>query len=184
MVEGAVFRAPFDLIHAGVILVNQNSLGSYLNDHLAGSVSALELIRHLSAIDSCQGMKEFLQRLHSEIEQDQETLRELIKELGLEESKVKQAASWVAEKIGRLKLHAAHEGDPALLLSLEGIGLGIMGKMALWESLEASDDRVAKNLDLNRLKARASEQYDAVKEQHGKIARKLWGGCGLHGERE
>lgn len=157
--------------------MNTERLGIYLNDHLAGSVSALELVGHLMKAESCKELRGFLKRLHEEIGKDQQTLQDLMKNLGIAESKLKQAVSWAAEKMGRLKLHPTHGNDPDLLLSLEGLGLGIMGKKALWESLEALNGaKGVPNFDFIELQKRAQEQYDSVKEQRIEMAKKILGG--------
>jgi len=80
----------------------------YLNDHLAGATGGVELARRLRA--SNRGNPTFgepLGRICAEIEADRTTLEQVIGELGYSRSKVKPAAAWVAEKLGRLSSMAS-----------------------------------------------------------------------------
>lgn len=112
-------------------------LDSYLNDHLAGSVGALELIDHWR--DLCDGrpMASFLADLRKDIEEDQKALRELMRALGTKESSVRPVGAWIAEKISRPRFAIAGDkiGGLGLVLALETIVMGITGKNffgALW----------------------------------------------------
>jgi hypothetical protein len=104
-------------------------LAIYLNDHLAGSVAALELIETLSEHEEPGALAQTLRGLHREISADQQTLRELIGRLDAGESHMKRAAAWLGEKAGRVKLALAAREDPALarLEGLETLAMGIQG---------------------------------------------------------
>ena len=62
---------------------------SYLNDHLAGSISALELIAHWVQLHKGESLGSFFAEIEGEIKADQETLRDVMRNLGVEESKVR-----------------------------------------------------------------------------------------------
>lgn len=141
------------------------NLGTYLNDHVAGSVLALELLDHL--IDLPEGPdRRLLTQLRTEIQEDQEVLRQLLRSVGTEESTARKAAAWLTEKLGRVKLRLDESGSGELrmLEGLETLALGIQGKLALWRSLATLGDAVPplKTLDLVRLQARALEQFERV----------------------
>ena len=141
------------------------NLGTYLNDHVAGSVLALELLDHL--IDLPEGPdRRLLTQLRTEIQEDQEVLRQLLRSVGPEESTARKAAAWLTEKLGRVKLRLDESGSGELrmLEGLETLALGIQGKLALWRSLATLGDAVPplKTLDLVRLQARALEQFERV----------------------
>ena len=74
-------------------------LHTYLNDHLAGSVGALELLDRLIETYREKPLEHFFQNLRDEIQQDQEQLKELMQKLGAEESSVRKAGAWLAEKL-------------------------------------------------------------------------------------
>ncbi len=105
-------------------------LDSYLNDHLAGSISALELIAHWAEVHKGEPLGSFFVATEREIKEDQDTLRNVMRSVGVEESKLRQAGAWAAEKIGRARLMMAGDepGSLGLVLTLEGLIMGITGK--------------------------------------------------------
>ena len=82
-------------------------LDSYLNDPLAGSVGAVELIAHFTQLYKEKRLGVFFTELEAQIRADQDVLRDLMTRLGVEESKVLKAGAWAGEKIGRALLYAA-----------------------------------------------------------------------------
>jgi hypothetical protein len=145
--------------------VGDRPLTTYLNDHLAGSVVALELLDHL--IGRQEGVdRALLAGLHTEIQEDQELLRRLLHELGAKESAVRKAAAWLTEKLGQAKLRIDDpgSGDLHALEALEALALGIQGKLALWRALHAIQDNIPQlsTLDYSELQARALDQFSRV----------------------
>jgi hypothetical protein len=141
------------------------NLGTYLNDHVAGSVLALELLDHLIDVPEAPDRK-LLTQLRIEIQEDQDVLRQLLRSVGTGESTARKAAAWLTEKLGRVKLRLDESGSGELrmLEGLETLALGIQGKLALWRSLATLGDAVPplKTLDLARLQARALDQFERV----------------------
>jgi len=148
-------------------------LMTYLKDHLAGSVAALELVEHLLRHE--KGNRESYATLRTEIEEDQQTLRQLLAELGGKESQVRKAAAWLTEKLGQAKLRLDDQGDGDLraLEALETLGLGIQGKLALWRALGSVAGTIPQleRLDLPRLQRRAVEQFERVDKLRVQAAR-------------
>ena len=141
--------------------LGRENLHLYLNDHLAGSVAAIELIDNLIEHHPEDRFGKFFRDLRNEIHTDQEQLRDLIRKVGAEESAIRKAGAWLAEKFGRAKF--GDTGDSVeMLQAVEGLGLGITGKRLLWRSLNA----VAANFpelqgtDFNALESRARDQFD------------------------
>ena len=153
-------------------------LATYLNDHLAGSVGALDLLDHLARESERREDVSFFRALHQEIAAEQAQLRELLRELGGEESGVRKAAGWVAEKVTRLKLRWDDPGDNGLrrFEALEALALGITGKLSLWRALAAVADGipVLQRLDLALLQRRAEDQYAAVERRRLAAAREAF----------
>lgn len=149
-------------------------LTTYLNDHLAGSVAALELLDLLLSTGPA-GQRESYRRLRSEIEEDQRILQQIIQRLGGKESRVRKAAAWLTEKVGQAKLQFDDPGDGALrtLEALETLGLGIQGKLGLWRALEAVAAAIPEigALDFSRLQQRAVDQFDRVDQLRLQAAR-------------
>jgi hypothetical protein len=143
-----------------------DSLRTYLNDHLAGSVAALQLMDHLIRTQHGSASAPMLIVLRREIEEDKSVLQGLLDESGGKESKVRQAAAWLTEKLGRAKLRLDDPGTGKLHLleALEALALGIQGKAALWRALAAAEPRLTREraLDFTALERRALDQFHRV----------------------
>jgi hypothetical protein len=153
-------------------------LSSYLNDHLAGSVGALELLDRL--IDTYKGkpLERFFRDLRNEIAADQETLKGLIARLGGKESAVRKAGAWIVEKLSRAKIQLSEtrEGELGLFLALEGLALGINGKRSLWRALATASEAAPhlRGPDYAALEKRAVEQHDRVEAKRLEVAREVF----------
>jgi hypothetical protein len=154
-------------------------LGTYLNDHLAGSVAAIELLGHLRELSKGTERERLFSSLQSEVAEDQKVLKQLLREVGGKESGMRKAAAWLTEKVGeaKLKLDDPGGGELRLLEALETLELGILGKGALWRALGVATDQVPqiRRLDLGKLERRAQEQHDRVEKERLKVARTAFG---------
>jgi hypothetical protein len=142
-------------------------LDSYLNDHLAGSVAALELIAHCAHLYKGKRLAAFFTKMGTQIGADQKTLRDLMRRLGVDENKVLQAGAWAGEKLGRA-LFAVAGNQPdglGLLLALEGLIMGISGKRLLWRALAAANLSQVENIDFEELQRRAEEQMQRAEAE-------------------
>jgi hypothetical protein len=150
------------------------ALTTYLNDHLAGSVAALELLEHLLEREPGSGRDELVQ-IRAEIEADQQILQRILSEMGGKESPIRKAAAWLTEKLGQVKLGLDDEGSGELraLEALEALGLGIQGKLMLWRALEAVRGSVPSlgGIDLQQLQQSAERQFRRVEELRLRAAR-------------
>jgi hypothetical protein len=150
------------------------ALTTYLNDHLAGSVAALELLGHLLERDPGSGRDELI-RIRAEIDEDQQVVRQILRQLGGQESPMRKAAAWIAEKLGQVKLRVddTGSGDLRVLEALEALELGIQGKLLLWRALAAVAGTVPGlgGIDLQRLQQRAERQLRQVEELRVRAAR-------------
>jgi hypothetical protein len=145
----------------------------YLNDHLLGSTAGMSLAKRTLGSNRDTQFEPALERLAREIEEDRETLREIMRALYVGEDPLKKLVPYVAERAGRLKLNGSFFSYSPLsrLVEFEGLALGITGKLAMWVALrEAGDDRLS-GFDLAALEARAREQQDLIEEQRTQAAR-------------
>jgi hypothetical protein len=112
-------------------------LAVYLNDHLAASVVALNMMEELAAHEHGQALEEKLLALRAEVEEEQQMLRDLLARIDAGESRLKQAAAWLTEKVGQGKLAVAARVHPSLatLQGLEALALGLEGKLCLYRVL-------------------------------------------------
>ena len=156
----------------------KEELPTYLNDHLAGSVGALELLDRLIETYKGKPLEQFFYDLRNEIDQDQDILEDLIEKIGKEESAVRKAGAWVAEKFSRAKIRLSdsEEGQMGLFNALEGLVLGINGKRGLWTALAAAADTMPqlRELDYGRLIKRAANQGDRVEAKRLEVARDVF----------
>ncbi len=144
-------------------------IGVYLNDHLAGSVTGVELARRAAGANEGTDLGRFLASLVAEIEADRDALMALMDELGVRRNPIKQAGGWAMEKLGRLKPNGQLRGHSPLsrLIEVEGLALGITGKLALWRALRAvaEHERALDREALDRLAERAKDQQQRVEER-------------------
>lgn len=144
-------------------------LSTYLNDHLAGSVAALELTAYIAQKYPDTKLETFFAELHTEISADQDVLRDLLHTFEEKESTVRKAGAWLAEKAGRAKFALVeHEvSGTGLLEALEALVIGITGKQLLWRALASASETFAalRGLDYPELEERAREQRERVEEK-------------------
>ncbi|MBA2585435.1 MAG: hypothetical protein H0U99_03010 [Chthoniobacterales bacterium] len=158
--------------------MNKETLTTYLNDHHAGSVGALELVDNLIEVFEGKPLAPFLRDVRAEIDADQHTLEQLIKQIGANESAVKKAGAWVMEKISRakFKISEASEDQIGLFMALESLVLGVTGKRELWTALSAAAESIPelRHMDYARLVTRAQEQCDRINTKRLELARKAF----------
>jgi hypothetical protein len=142
-------------------------LDIYLNDHLAGSMVGVELSRRAARENRGTPAGDLLESLHREIAEDRRTLRAVMGALAVDASPFKPALAWAAEKAGRFKLNGRLRGySPlSLLVELEGLEAGIVGKRSLWQALErahGADPRLTA-FDFDALATRAESQLERLR---------------------
>ncbi len=149
-------------------------LAAYLNDHLSGSLAAIDLAAKAADKNRGDRLGVFLAELGKAIDEDRVTLEGIMDDLGVEKGGVKATAGRVVEKVSRLRLHERVTGDPDLsrVLELETLIMGVTGKLRLWHSLQASlasDPRLA-GVDLDTLLRRAHDQLAGLDDHHREAA--------------
>jgi hypothetical protein len=159
--------------------MDRKLLGIYLQDHHAGSTTGWELVRRARASNQGTAYGDFLSRLAGEIAADRRTLEEIMEDLGVGSDRAKDGAAWVGEKLGRLKPNGRLTGYSPLsrVVELEGLALGVTGKLALWRALRLlADEEPALDAErLERLAERAKEQQDEIEEHRIRAARLAFG---------
>lgn len=150
-----------------------NRLAIYLNDHLAGATVGVEIARRTKG--SNEDDPDFgppLAEICAEIEADRETLKAVMDQLGIGQSKVKPLAATVGERLGRLKLNGQLRGYSPLsrLDELEILQIGVVGKRRLWRALEHTHAGDLSDFELGALAERATEQLRHLEALHLKAA--------------
>ena len=137
-------------------------IATYLNDHLAGSEAALELLEFIKAEQAGTSMEQFVAELRADIVADRQELEVLMVRLSVSQSRTRKATAWLGEKVAEIKMHLDDlAGGPLRMLeALEALALGIHGKWSLWQALAAAAEATPALgvLDYKRLSGRADEQ--------------------------
>jgi len=146
-----------------------NAIDVYLNDHLAGAMLGSDLAEQVRAENHGTPLALLMESLAREIEQDRQTLMELMQHMGSSKNPVKQATAWIAEKASRAKFSGATSGDPELgtFMALETLALGVRGKARMWETLKLVADQhpAIASVNLDELIYRASIQEDTLERE-------------------
>lgn len=154
-------------------------LDVYLNDHLAGARFGSDLARRLAQRMGGTAM----QALADEIEEDRDTLQQLLERLGTSRNPVKEVTTWMAEKVSHLKLSGLTGGhnEHGLFMALETLSLGIEGKASLWAALAGVRDRypALHEFDLEALRERAAAQRRVVEAERTAAARRAFTGAAV-----
>jgi hypothetical protein len=152
-------------------------LAIYLRDHHAGACAGVRLAHR--AADGVEVAGNELKLVAHEIDEDLDSLEQIMTALGVAPSNAKDTLATVAERIGRLKLNGRVLGRSPLssVVELEALAAGIRGKEALWRTLllvKASHPPL-EQFDLDRLIERAQSQRETVEACSLEAARRAFG---------
>ena len=114
-----------------------------------------------------------------EIEEDQAALVEVMDRVGVRRKQARLAIARVTELGMRLKPNGRLIGYSPLsrVIELEGLTIGITGKLELWRSMAALEDGPGTaGFDFERLAARAEDQRDRVEDLRVRAAREAFSG--------
>ena len=163
--------------HGHLDCMDQKMLRIYLNDHLAGSVVGGSLAKRIARQNEGNDYGRGISQIAGEIEEDKAALLDLMDRLGVRKKQTRLAMARVAEFGARLKPNGKLVGYSPLsrVLELEGLTMGITGKLELWRSLQAVENgsRIG-GIDFERLAARAEEQRDRVEDLRIRAAREAF----------
>ena len=157
--------------------MSQKHIATYLNDHLAGSVWAMELLAFLH--EAHDHLKQPTTFLRNEIPADRLELERVMSELGVEQSPPRKVMAWMSEKAMHVKLwiNDAAGGNLRTLEGLEIVSLGIEGKKGLWRALAAAatTNSRLKLANYDQLVRRAEEQREVAESLRLDAARMALG---------
>lgn len=147
-------------------------LAIYLQDHFAGSTVGVELVKRAAAANEDSSYGSELATLAAEIKADREELKQLMDDLDVGPDRLKVTGGWIGEKLGRLKLNGSLlEYSPlSRLIEIEGLFLGVSGKLALWENLMLSHGERIGSIDVAELAERARSQQSRLEELRRRAA--------------
>lgn len=140
--------------------MNDERLRIYLDDHLALLTGEIELAERCRSENQKEPFASFLADLIAAVARQRTLAAEALSRLGGSESKLKQSAAWLSEKLGRLKFNDSlvTYSPLARVLELEGLSLTAMERIALWETLASASETRWAGLDFPASKREAEEQ--------------------------
>ncbi|AWI32362.1 hypothetical protein E3E14_12270 [Streptomyces sp. ICN441] len=150
--------------------MHRDALRIYLNDHLSGATSGVELARRIARTHRSSPRASELRRLADDIAEDREALRELMGILGIPPHRYKIYSGWAMEKAARLKPNGRvlRRAGLSTILELEALRMGIQGKYMLWRALTPVA-RLTEGIStarLDELLDRAESQLATVEDLH------------------
>lgn len=148
----------------------------YLSDHLAGSAAGISLVRRCIRSNTDNHVGRALADVARELEDARAELEAVLSALGMRGSAVKQVATAMLERVGRLKLNGTLVGYSPLsrVVELEGLCIALEGQRNLWRTLEVvSSDRgaLADGVDPAARRRRTEELVDQVRALRKDAAR-------------
>lgn len=148
-------------------------LALYLNDHLAGATAGVGLAWRIADAQRDTEVGTTLRRCAEEIDEDRDTLLDLMRTLDVPVRRYKIGAGWAVERLGRLKPNGRLTRSPsATVIELETMRLGIEGKACGWQVLRnlAEHDRRIPPERLDTLLDRARTQADTLEHLRQRAA--------------
>ena len=141
----------------------------YLNDHLAGAMLGSDLAEQIRDRNEGTPLGDVMGSIARQIEEDRQTLLDLMERMGTSKSPVKQATGWVAEKAIRVKFSGIVSGEPdhGAFMALESLTLGVEGKASMWKALKevAGEYPPLASANLDELISRAEAQHGALERE-------------------
>jgi hypothetical protein len=153
--------------------MSDNNLAQYLDNHLAGSVAGIELVKTMISEQRGTSLSIFLEKLLQELQEDQDVVRRALKELGQKESKVKGMGAWTLEKLAFSPLTGlADNSDLRPVVELEAILLATLGRCGMWLLLERFHHRYPclAFTDFGLLRQRADRQAEELERYRQEAA--------------
>jgi hypothetical protein len=150
----------------------------YMRDHRAGAAAGSSLAHRAAEENEGTPYGQFLARLADEIDEDIDTLEQLMARFDVTPNLLKNAGAKVGEHLGRLKMNGQLTGYSPLsrVLEIEGLRAGVQGKLSLWQALRevAGDHPQLDEEELDAHADRAEGQLEGLRELHRLAAREAF----------
>jgi hypothetical protein len=147
-------------------MIDEGRLGSYLQDHYAGSSAVIELFRRAAAQQTDPVARTALAAMTERIEAEQTALERYLAAVGSKPDPVKNAGAWVAEKLGRFKPNGEliRRSPLSDVVELEALRVATEGKAAGWRVLRklAEDEDRFEAAEFDALLEDADSQLDEL----------------------
>lgn len=152
-----------------------NPLTTYLTDHLAGAVSACKLTSRLLDADLDRGLIDTLSQVKESIGRHQEVIREVLRLRGDKDQPGKSLTGRLAGRLARPALRHVATDEFDLLRALEILILGMHGRVALWQAMEAvvPSHPELQHLQADALRAEAQQDVDRMDRWRIEVAQRV-----------
>lgn len=160
--------------------IDHDLLSTYLDDHLAGATAGLSRTRRMASAYEGTPIGGPLTRIAHELADERRWLIQTAKNLGVTRTVVKRVGAAVGERLGRLKLNGriVRQSPLTPLLELELLRSAAVGKLSLWQTLEANATPIGlSQVQVDRLGAlqeQAGAQVDTISELLGTVRPKAF----------
>ncbi len=150
----------------------------YLNDHLAGAVVGIAVMKRCARSNEGTPLAATLHDIVEEVEMERRVILGVLHDLGGRLNPVKQAGAWLSEKLGRGKLNGSlfAYSDLSRLEEVEGIMLGVRGRLALLQALRivAEETGTLGDVDLVGFEHEAAQQVERLDAHRREAARRAF----------
>lgn len=155
--------------------MSDEALHIYLDDHLALMTAETELAKRVARENEGAELAAFLDDYTFEVQRQKQALEQPLGALDAGKRMAKQAAGWLAEKLGRLKPNDSLSGytDLARVIELEGLIAAADARMMLWQTLGHIQRLSA--LGSAQLKVKTEQQLAKLREHHEQAAKLAFG---------
>ena len=118
--------------------IDADLLGLYLSDHLSGATAGVARSERMAEAYADTPVAAELARFSTALRRERKVLRGLMDELGVRERPHRQAAAWLLERAGRLKLNGrvVHRSPMTMVMEAELMRAAVLGKLGGWQTLE------------------------------------------------
>ena len=117
--------------------VDRTTLGLYLSDHLTGATAGLERLERLATAITDEPFHAELTEMVEQVRAERELYGDLLDLLEVRRRPYRQAAAWLAERVGRLKLNGrlVEQSPMTPVFEAELMRAAVLGKIGGWETL-------------------------------------------------
>src|ERR1700691_5288637 len=84
----------------------------YLDDHFAGAMLGRDLAGQIRDRHEGTPLGDLMRTITAQIEEDRQTLDDLMDRMNVSKNPIKQATGWMAEKTSRIKFSGLVSGEP------------------------------------------------------------------------
>jgi hypothetical protein len=150
----------------------------YLADHRAGSGGGVSLAKRIARENAGTELGREIDDIARAIEEDQAKLTSIMHQVGARRRRWREAGAALGERLARLKPNGRlfRYSPLSRVLELEGLIMGVTGKLQLWRSLldARGDDSRSDPAEIERLRERAEDQRRRLEQLHAQAARQAF----------